>query len=48
MKFNSRTLTLLILIGLQSLIVAGCANTGRGIKADTERNVQKVKNEIDR
>jgi predicted small secreted protein len=47
MKFTPRTLLLLVLIGLQSLIIAGCANTGRGIKRDTERNIDKVKNELD-
>jgi predicted small secreted protein len=42
MNFNPRTLLLLVLIALQSLIVAGCANTGRGIKADTHRNLEKL------
>jgi predicted small secreted protein len=48
MNFNSRTLLILVLIGLQSLIVAGCANTGRGIKADTKRNLDKVEDAVDR
>lgn len=47
MKSNPRTLLLLILIGLQSLIVAGCANTGRGLKADAEHNADKIENELD-
>lgn len=47
MKSNPRTLLLLVLIGLQSLIVAGCANTGRGLRADAEHNADKVKAELD-
>jgi predicted small secreted protein len=48
MKLTTRTLLVLILIGVQSLVVAGCANTGRGIKADTKRNVDKVEDAVDR
>lgn len=47
MKLNPRTLILLILVGLQSLIVAGCANTGRGLKADAKHNANKIENELD-
>jgi predicted small secreted protein len=46
MKLTPRTLLLLILVGLQSLIVAGCANTGRGLKADAEHNADKVEAEL--
>lgn len=47
MKLKPRTL-LLILIGLQALFVAGCANTGRGLKADAKHNADKVEAEIKR
>lgn len=48
MKFNLRTLLLLILVSIQSLVVAGCANTGRGLKNDTKRNLDKVEDAVDR
>jgi predicted small secreted protein len=48
MNFNPRTLILIVLVAVQSLIVAGCANTGRGLKRDTERNLDKVEDAVDR
>ena len=46
MKLNSRSLLLLVLFGLQSLIITGCANTGRGLKADAKHNADKVEAEL--
>lgn len=47
MKLTPRTLLVFVLIGLHSLLVAGCANTGRGLKADAKHNADKVKSELD-
>ena len=47
MKLTPRTLLVVVLIGLHSLLVAGCANTGRGLKADAKHNADKVKSELD-
>lgn len=47
MKLNPRIVLLLTLIGLQSLIIAGCANTGRGLKADAKHNADKIEDELD-
>jgi predicted small secreted protein len=46
MNTTIRHLLLLVLLGVEAFVITGCANTGRGLKADTEHNAQKVENEI--
>jgi predicted small secreted protein len=46
MKLNPRIILLLALLGLEALIVSGCANTGRGLKRDFNHNVDEVKDEL--
>jgi predicted small secreted protein len=46
MNSSYRRLLLLVILGLESLIITGCANTGRGLKADYQHNEDKVENEI--
>jgi predicted small secreted protein len=46
MNSQLRTLLLVLLLGLETLIVTGCANTGRGIQKDYQRNEDKVENAI--
>lgn len=46
MKFTPRTILLVVLLAIESLVITGCANTGRGIKRDTEHNLDKVQDEL--
>ena len=42
MNFSPRTVLLVVLLAIESLIITGCANTGRGLKADFHHNEDKV------
>jgi predicted small secreted protein len=46
MNSTLRHLLLLVLLGLESLVITGCANTGRGMKADYQHNEDKVENAV--
>ena len=48
MNSHIRSLLLVLLLGLETLIVTGCANTARGVKADYHRNEDKVENAVKR
>ena len=46
MNSTIRHLLLLVLMGLEALLITGCANTGRGMKADYQRNEDKVEDAV--
>ena len=48
MNSHIRSLLLVVLLGLETLIVTGCASTARGIKSDYHHNEDKVEDAVKR
>jgi predicted small secreted protein len=48
MNPHIRSLLLVLLLALETLIVTGCANTARGIKSDYHHNEDKVEDAVKR
>ena len=46
MNSSTRRLLLVLLLAIESVIITGCANTGRGIKADAKHDADKVEDAI--
>jgi predicted small secreted protein len=46
MNSPTRRFLLVILLALESVIITGCANTGRGIKADAKHDANKVEDAV--
>jgi predicted small secreted protein len=46
MKTQTLIRLLLLSLGLQVLLAAGCANTGRGIQKDYQKAEDKVENAV--
>ncbi|HVZ65641.1 MAG TPA: hypothetical protein VG936_13835 [Lacunisphaera sp.] len=41
-----RTIVFLLFLTVETLIAAGCANTGRGLQKDYQRNEDKVEDAV--
>ena len=46
MNFSTRRFLLVLLLAIESVVITGCANTGRGIKADAKHNADKVEDAV--
>lgn len=46
MNSSFRRFLLVALLAIESVLIVGCANTGRGLKRDTQHNLDKVESEL--
>ncbi len=46
MNSPTRRLLLVLLLAIESVVITGCANTGRGLKADAKHNADKVEDAV--